>query len=139
MNDDTFFDANIIQKKLEENPFLKLSDIVENVIEEAIVQLNIRPGEKINTAKIADSLKVSRAPVREALKSLVEKGIVIVRPNINGYYAFDVTDQYMADLFTARAAVESAASRLCAAKFRAIDRPHLKECCDNFRKGLQGA
>ena len=44
MNDDTFFDANIIQKKLEENPFLKLSDIVENVIEEAIVQLNIRPG-----------------------------------------------------------------------------------------------
>ena len=66
MNDDTFFDANIIQKKLEENPFLKLSDIVENVIEEAIVQLNIRPGEKINTAKIADSLNVSRAPVREA-------------------------------------------------------------------------
>lgn len=137
MNDDTFFDANIIQKKLEENPFLKLSDIVENVIEEAIVQLNIRPGGKINTAKIADSLKVSRAPVREALKSLVEKGIVIVRPNINGYYAFDVTDQYMADLFTARAAVESAASRLCAAKFRAIDRPHLKECCDNFRKAYK--
>ena len=137
MNEEFSFDPSVVQKKLEENPFLKLSDIVESIIEEAIVKLHIRPGEKINTAKIADALSVSRAPVREALKSLVEKGIVVVRPNINGYYALDVTDQYMSDLFAARSAIESQAARICASKFRSVDRAHLKECCDAFRRAYK--
>lgn len=136
-HDEIGFDANTVHKRLEENPFLKLSDIVESVIEEEIVKLHIRPGEKINTAKIAETLDVSRAPVREALKSLVDKGIVVVRPNINGYYALDVTDQYMSDLFAARSAIESAASMICATKFRSIDRAHLKDCCDAFRRAYK--
>ena len=106
-HDEIGFDANTVHKRLEENPFLKLSDIVESVIEEEIVKLHIRPGEKINTAKIAETLNVSRAPVREALKSLVDKGIVVVRPNINGVLrARRHLTSILSDLFAARSAIE---------------------------------
>ena len=128
------FTPEIIQARLAANPFSKLSDIVSDIIGEALASLYILPGEKINMAAIAESLNVSRAPVREALSTLAKEGLVVAKPNVNGYYALDINDKYMSDFFAARATVEVSAIRICAARFHSIDRAHLKDCCDIFKK-----
>lgn len=130
----SFFSSATVKSRLDQNPFAKLSDIVKDILEEAVLKLYLKPGGKINMAAIAEALNVSRAPVREALNSLVKDGLVVIKPNVNGYYALDISDKYMADFFAARATVEVAATKLCAAKFHSIDRAHLKDCCDCFRK-----
>lgn len=130
----SFFNPQIVQDSLEKNPFSKLSDIVKDIIEEAIVKMYIQPGGKINMTAIAEALNLSRAPVREALNALTKEGLVVVKPNVNGYFALDINDKYMADFFAARSAVEVSATKICAAKFHSIDRAHLKDCCDIFRK-----
>ncbi len=131
---DPFFNPDTVRLCLDKNPFAKLSDIVKDILEEAIVKLYITPGEKINMAAIAEALNVSRAPVREALNALAKEGLVVIKSNVNGYYALNINDKYMADLFVARATVEVAATKICAAHFHSIDRAHLKECCDVFKK-----
>lgn len=134
---DTFFDPTIMQQRLKENPFLKLSDIVKDIIEDAIVSMHILPGAKINMTAIAESLNLSRAPVRDALNALVEEGIVVIKPNVHGYYALDINSSYMADFFIARSAVEVSAAKICAENFYSIDHAYLRECCDIFRKCYQ--
>ena len=134
MDKKTCFTAETIQTRLSANPFAKLSDIVLDIIQEAIINLDILPGEKINMTAIAESLNVSRAPVREAISALVKEGFVVEKPNVNGYYALDISDKYMAEFFVARSTIEVAAIRICAARFHSIDCRHLKECCDVFRR-----
>lgn len=133
----SFFNPKIVQQSLEKNPFSKLSDIVKDIIEEAIVGMYIFPGEKINMTAIAEALNLSRAPVRDALNALVKEGLVMVKPNVHGYYALDINSSYIADFFIARSAVEVPATKICAEKFHTIDHAYLKECCDIFRKCYQ--
>lgn len=42
---DPFFNPDTVRLCLEKNPFAKLSDIVKDILEEAIVKLYITPGE----------------------------------------------------------------------------------------------
>lgn len=129
-----YLSPEAVKRRLEQNPFARLSSIVKDILQEAIVKLDILPGEKINMTAIAEALNVSRAPVREALNELQKEGLVVVKADVNGYYALDINDKYMSDFFAARATVEVAATKICAARFHSIDRAHLKDCCDVFRK-----
>jgi DNA-binding GntR family transcriptional regulator len=53
---------------------------VFNTIRQAIVQLQLRPGNPLSEAEIARQLGVSRQPVREAFIKLAETGLLEVRP-----------------------------------------------------------
>ncbi|MGJ8571902.1 MAG: GntR family transcriptional regulator [Hoeflea sp.] len=46
-----------------------------------IVEGRLRPGEKLNESDLAKRLDVSRGPIREALKRLAERNLVVVSPN----------------------------------------------------------
>lgn len=133
----SLFTPESIQKYLDKNPFSKLSDIVKDIIEEAIIRMYILPGAKINMTAIAESLNLSRAPVRDALNALVKEGLVVIKPNVHGYYALDINSSYIANFFVARSAVEVPATKICAENFYNIDRTYLKECCDVFRRCYQ--
>lgn len=50
------------------------------VLQQAIVQLKLRPGHALSEAEIARQLQVSRQPVREAFIKLAEVGLVEIRP-----------------------------------------------------------
>ncbi len=49
-------------------------------IEEMIVTLDLAPGETVSEAALAQSLGMSRTPVREALQRLAREGLVRVMP-----------------------------------------------------------
>lgn len=53
---------------------------VYDVLRQAIIQLQLKPGNPLSEADIARQLGVSRQPVREAFIKLAENGLVEVRP-----------------------------------------------------------
>ena len=46
-------------------------ELVTDAIRQAILEGQFRPGDKLDQQELADSLGVSRSPIREALRTLV--------------------------------------------------------------------
>jgi len=59
---------------------LSLSDRIFEIIEEAILNGSIGPGERIIETELAKNLGTSKSPVREALKKLEGEGVVDLLP-----------------------------------------------------------
>jgi DNA-binding GntR family transcriptional regulator len=70
---------------LEDNPIdtRSLSERVYDYLTDKILEGSIAYGEKINSKLIAEKLKVSITPVREAIKRLEVEGIITVYPRSN--------------------------------------------------------
>src|SRR5690606_12099784 len=71
------------------------------------------PGERMYELELSEKLKVSRTPIREALKSLAGEGLLDHVPN-RGYYvrAYSVDD--IVEAYEIRAALEGLAARRAA-------------------------
>lgn len=82
-------------------------------IEELILGGELKPGERINEVRLAATLKVSRAPVREALRRLERHGLVETRPNF-GSYVVVLDRQDIAELYDIRIALEELVGRRAA-------------------------
>ena len=83
------------------------------VLRGAILAGEFAPGERIYEQGLSERLKVSRTPIREALKSLAGEGLLDHVPN-RGYYvrAYSVDDIVQA--YEIRAALEGLAARRAA-------------------------
>lgn len=57
------------------------SQAVYDYLQDMILSLQIKPGEKIEEARLAEICGVSRTPVREALFRLSAEGLVVLLPN----------------------------------------------------------
>lgn len=57
-----------------------LRDRVTNALRKAIVNGRLRPGDRIVEEGVSEQLKVSRGPVREALRQLEQEGLVVSHP-----------------------------------------------------------
>jgi DNA-binding GntR family transcriptional regulator len=53
---------------------------IQDAVRDAIVRLELRPGETIDKSALCERLNVSRFPVSEALGKLAEEGFVVVLP-----------------------------------------------------------
>lgn len=56
--------------------FMTVEDVTQSFIREAILQGVFRPGQRLNLDTIAESLGVSRMPVRASLRQLESEGLV---------------------------------------------------------------
>lgn len=63
------------------------------------------PGERLNEVHIADELGVSRAPIREALRTLGEQGMVTHVPRV-GSVVNSFTPQTVEDVYNLRCVIE---------------------------------
>lgn len=78
-------------------------------IREALVMLDIRPGQPLNDDRLAAELGIGRAPVREALKRLERDRLVVAYPRRGRFAtAVDMTD--LADISEIRKQLEPAAA-----------------------------
>ena len=75
-----------------------LSEQIAQYIGEKIIQLEIKPGERILEAKIAEALGVSRSPVREAFRILERYRLVELIPR-KGVKATEITEYYIECLY----------------------------------------
>lgn len=58
-----------------------LPDRVVNVLRKAIMQGDFAPGDRLVQADLAESMGVSRMPIREALRTLENEGLVTIIPH----------------------------------------------------------
>lgn len=80
---------------------------------EAIIRLDLAPGERLVENRLASRLGVSRLPVREALRQLEREQLVIVRPR-RGAVVAPLTARDAAEIYTLRITLETLAARLAA-------------------------
>lgn len=91
-----------------------LSDSITDSLRDAIFDGRFRPGQRLAEAQLANTLKVSRAPVREALSFLQQEGLVSRTPS-GGTTVSDLTRQDVDEICTLRAPLETLAVRLAIA------------------------
>ena len=92
-----------------------LSGAVRARIEQMVLKGEIEAGERINELRLAARLKVSRGPVREALRSLERAGLLVAVPN-RGMFVRKVALEEALQLYDVRAGLARVAARLAASR-----------------------
>jgi DNA-binding GntR family transcriptional regulator len=87
-----------------------LADWVTTSLREAILNGYFEPGEKLDQDQIAEELKVSRTPIREALSRLESEGFIDVRPHRGAYIAV-ISQQDIREVYEIRRLLEAEAVR----------------------------
>ena len=88
-----------------------------------LVEGRIAPGAKLNERELAEALRISRTPLREAIKMLASEGLVDLLPN-RGAVAVKLTEADVMHSFELLAELEGLAGELAAAR---IDEPARNE------------
>jgi DNA-binding GntR family transcriptional regulator len=88
------------------------ADSVYRVLRHGIVHGDLAPGERLRSDALAIELRVSRTPVREALRKLEAEGLAAHAGSRLIVRAF--TEQDLTELFYVREALEGMAARLAA-------------------------
>jgi DNA-binding GntR family transcriptional regulator len=83
-----------------------LRDQVSGILRQAIVERELRPGQRLVERELTDRLQVSRATIRESLRELEAEGLVTVIPQ-RGAVVASISLREAADIYEARAAIES--------------------------------
>src|ERR1700755_2813973 len=90
-----------------------LTAVVQHEIERMILAGELEPGERLNEKAVADALKVSRGPVREACRALAELGFVQLIPN-RGVFIKKLTKADAIEVYDLRAGLTGLAAQLLA-------------------------
>ncbi|WP_028604429.1 GntR family transcriptional regulator [Ottowia thiooxydans] len=99
-----------MSKALElERPRL-LTDVVGVRLREAIINGDLKLGEQVSEAQLAQLMNVSKTPVREALLRLKSEGLVEIHPQ-RGTFVFRLSTKEVAHLCQFRAMIETEALR----------------------------
>ncbi len=114
---------------------LSLTDQVRNILLEDLTSGRLRPGDRINEAKLARALGISRNPIREAISGLAQRGFLIAVPR-RGHFMRRFTLDDVNDFFSFRICVESFAVRQALPKLTDSDRNALKAL---FERMMQAA
>lgn len=88
-------------------------DRVHQQLRRAILRGDLKPGERLVERRLAALLGVSRTPVREALRTLQEEGLVYHLPHV-GTLVAEISDEDINEVFRIRAVLEGLAARMAA-------------------------
>lgn len=105
-----------------------LAKLVRDDMLSSILNGNLVPGQRINEPDVASRLKVSRVPVREALRELESSGIVVSRKHA-GVFVRQLNPKEVQDLYQMRGLLDGFAGR-CAAQLPMTERTALAQSLD---------
>jgi DNA-binding GntR family transcriptional regulator len=94
-------------------PRLPLAEAVYQTLRRELVSGTYRPGDRLREDEIAERLRVSRTPVREALGRLAARGLV-VPSGARGLVVRTLATGEVVELYAMREILEGAAARLAA-------------------------
>lgn len=84
---------------------------VLRMLEDAIIKMELKPGNRLNETKISEIFGVSRGPVREAILELEAMGLVERTPN-KGTFVSTLTQNDIDELKSCRMSVEILAVKI---------------------------
>jgi DNA-binding GntR family transcriptional regulator len=102
---------------------------VRDLLEEAILEGDLKPGQRLRAEALAQRFGTSRTPIREALLQLEAQGLVEVEPNRGAVVrSFDRDD--LRDLYELRALLEPHAAALASRRIDDTEVDRLEELCE---------
>ena len=102
-----------------EEPKLLSEDIADS-IRTAIIKGKFRPGEKISEGELADSMGISRTPLREAFRKLENEGFIEIIPR-KGAVVTEINPDEAFQLYEIKSTLEGLAARLAASRMTGKD------------------
>src|SRR6218665_2862709 len=111
-------------------------------LRQRLVEGQIAPGAKLNERELSEQLRVSRTPLREAIKLLGAEGLVDLLPN-RGAVAVKLTEADVLNTFEVLAALEGlsgelAAQRISDAGINELRTLHYEMMACHARRDLSG-
>lgn len=110
---------------------------VERELRARIIDLSIKPGERLSEADIAERFQVSRQPVREAFIALMRAGLVDVQPQ-RGTVVVKLSVRRMLDARFIREAIEVAIVRRACEHFDAHYIDRMRMLIDEQMRAVDG-
>jgi DNA-binding GntR family transcriptional regulator len=110
----------------------KASDQAYRILREKILSGELPPGHQLKEEELADLCRVSRTPVREAIRQL-ETELFVRRSDSQRSYVAEWTEADVAEVFTLRGMLESHAARLAASRIDSDTIAALKQVNEEMR------
>lgn len=117
--------------------FLPLRDVVFNTLRKAILTGQLKPGERLMEVHLANSLGVSRTPIREAIRKLELEGLVIMIPR-RGAEVARITEKSLKDVLEVRRALDVLSVELACDRITEEDIERLLNACQDFEQAARG-
>jgi DNA-binding GntR family transcriptional regulator len=102
-----------------------LHEQVTQRLRQMLVEGRIAPGAKLNERELSEALKVSRTPLREAIKMLAAEGLVELLPN-RGAIAVELSEADVINTFEVMAGLEAQSGELAAQRITDAELSEIK-------------
>jgi len=110
-----------------------LSEDIADSIKTAIIKGKFKPGEKISEGELAESMGISRTPLREAFRKLENEGFIKIIPR-KGAVVANIDTEEAINLYEIKSTLEGLAARLAAANMRDKDIGKLEKINDELKQ-----
>lgn len=121
---------------LEINSHRPLREIVYEELKMQILTGKIAPGARLMEVELAESMGVSRTPVREAIRKLEKEGLVTIEPR-RGAYASRISVKDMVDILEVRQDMEGLAAYLASSRMTPQQMKKLEEISEEYDKAVK--
>lgn len=101
-------------------------------LREEIFTRKLRSGDRLREIELADRLRVSRTPVREALQRLGAEGLVMVTSS-RGLVVTELTPENVMALYAMREILEGAAARFASERASTLEIEYLQNAISRMR------
>lgn len=119
-----------------EKKFRSITRLIAEELRDAIVAGKLAPGERFSEEKLAASLKVSRVPLREALRRLETEGYVTFLSN-SEVAVSKPTSEEIEDYYSITGVLEGLAARLAVERASAEEISRLRELHQQLKEAYQ--
>ncbi|WP_158746964.1 GntR family transcriptional regulator [Acidisphaera sp. L21] len=109
---------------------------VTSTIEDMIADGRLCPGDHVSEPSVALHLGISRGPVREACRALIERGLLVTHAN-RGCFVRELSVRDIVDLYEVRAALARLAGRTLAERITPAQQAELTAIVDQHEAAAQ--
>lgn len=113
---------------MEDVKFKSLADIVFDQLESAILDNKYPQGTLLTEIALSKELKVSRTPIREAIRRLEQENLVKETPK--GHTVLGISNKDICDIYDIRLKIEGTATAMCATAITPDALERLKEAVE---------
>ncbi|MCQ2524141.1 MAG: GntR family transcriptional regulator [Lachnospiraceae bacterium] len=116
--------------------YLPLRDVVFHTLRKAILTGKLKPGERLMEIHLAETLGVSRTPVREAIHKLELEGLVVLIPR-RGAQVASISQKSLKDVLEVRRALDTLCAELACERISDEEKERLKKACLDFENATK--
>jgi DNA-binding GntR family transcriptional regulator len=114
-----------------------LSQSISQALAADIIARRLMPGVRLDEISLAKRFKVSRSPVRDALRQLVPTGLIEYFPR-RGFSVAKIDNETLKDIFEGLGEIEALCAGLCALRANATDRATLEAIHTKAIQAVEG-